>query len=75
MPHDHIRRRLATRLDGAELIAALARLEAGTYGCCEVCRDAIGYHRLYEEPGAVLCERCAIDDTGVRPRSPRTRRE
>jgi DnaK suppressor protein len=38
--------------------AALARIEAGTYGLCEVCGKPIGEERLRAIPWATLC----IDD-------------
>lgn len=34
---------------------ALARLEEGTYGICEVCREPIGEARLEERPATRLC--------------------
>ena len=42
-----------------EIHAALARLEAGTYGTCEVCGGAIGEGRLEARPVARTCIRCA----------------
>lgn len=41
-----------------EVEAALARLEAGTYGLCRVCGSEIGAERLEAVPYATLC----IDD-------------
>ena len=41
-----------------EIDAALQRIEAGTYGICEVCGKPIGAERLYALPWARLC----IDD-------------
>jgi RNA polymerase-binding protein DksA len=41
-----------------EVHAALARIEAGTYGICEVCGKPIGAERLAAIPWARLC----IDD-------------
>ena len=41
-----------------EVEAALARLEAGTYGLCRVCGREIGTKRLEAVPYATLC----IDD-------------
>lgn len=43
----------------AELDAALARVDAGTYGVCEGCGSAIGDARLEALPAARLCIRCA----------------
>lgn len=42
--------RLIERID-----AALGRIEAGTYGTCEVCGRAIGEERLEAVPYATLC--------------------
>jgi DnaK suppressor protein len=43
----------------AEVDAALARLDAGTYGTCERCRQVIAEGRLEARPAARLCIRCA----------------
>ena len=37
---------------------ALARIDAGTYGVCESCGQAIGKARLLAFPRATLCVRC-----------------
>jgi RNA polymerase-binding transcription factor DksA len=42
-----------------EIQAALARLEAGSYGICERCGEEIAPARLAVLPEAVLCVRCA----------------
>jgi RNA polymerase-binding protein DksA len=42
----------------AEIDAALQRIEAGTYGLCEVCGKSIGAERLSALPWTRLC----IDD-------------
>ncbi|HEV7640026.1 MAG TPA: TraR/DksA C4-type zinc finger protein [Gaiellaceae bacterium] len=42
----------------AEIDAALQRIEAGTYGVCEVCGKSIGAERLSALPWTRLC----IDD-------------
>jgi RNA polymerase-binding transcription factor DksA len=49
--------RLATELQETldEVEAALVRLEAGTYGMCEVCGKPIGAARLEAMPAARLC--------------------
>ena len=39
--------------------AAIARVEAGTYGVCEVCGAGIGAARLEALPAARTCIRCA----------------
>ena len=49
--------RLATELRETleEVEAAIVRLEAGTYGRCEVCGKPIGEARLEAMPAARLC--------------------
>ena len=42
-----------------EVDAAVARLEAGTYGTCERCGTPIGEERLAARPAARTCIRCA----------------
>ncbi|MGF9763696.1 TraR/DksA C4-type zinc finger protein [Microvirga sp. 0TCS3.31] len=42
-----------------EVDAALDRVDAGTYGVCEVCGRDIGTPRLEALPAARLCIRCA----------------
>ena len=42
-----------------EVDAALARLERGVYGVCEVCGEPIGEARLEARPVARTCIRCA----------------
>jgi RNA polymerase-binding protein DksA len=43
----------------AEIDAALARLDAGTYGACTACRQAIGPERLEALPWTALCIDCS----------------
>lgn len=43
----------------AEVDAALARVDAGTYGVCERCGAPIGDARLEALPAARLCIACA----------------
>jgi DnaK suppressor protein len=45
--------------DLAAVDAALARLDAGTYGRCEACGEPIADERLAAEPTTSLCERHA----------------
>jgi DnaK suppressor protein len=45
--------------DLAELDAALARVDAGTYGLCASCGNAIPIERLRLLPAATLCVPCA----------------
>ena len=47
------------RLHLAEIDAAEQRLEAGTYGFCERCGDAIAAGRLEARPTARACIGCA----------------
>ena len=53
---------LALAHNSRELLAqnqrALARIEAGTYGICESCGEAIGKARLQAFPRATLCVTC-----------------
>ena len=42
----------------AAIDAALARLDAGTYGRCTSCRNAIAPERLEARPWAALCIDC-----------------
>jgi DnaK suppressor protein len=53
---------LALTHNARELLAqnerALARIEAGTYGTCESCGEAIGKARLQAFPRATLCVTC-----------------
>lgn len=46
-----------------ELVAAIRRVEAGTYGICSVCEGAIEYERLVRDPRATHCAKCAARDT------------
>ena|SRR5690349_6572190 len=43
----------------AEVDAALARVDAGTYGTCERCGRPIGEARLEARPAATTCIDCA----------------
>lgn len=51
--------RRATDAERAEVIAALARWDAGTYGVCESCGRDILPARLEVRPMATLCLTCA----------------
>lgn len=42
-----------------EIVSALRRLDAGTYGTCENCGQPISPERLEARPIARLCIRCA----------------
>jgi DnaK suppressor protein len=41
-----------------EIDAAQARLEAGHFGACEACGEAISLRRLRPTPTVRYCERC-----------------
>jgi RNA polymerase-binding transcription factor len=40
---------------------ALARIEAGTFGICEVCEEEIDYARLEARPVTTLCINCKAE--------------
>jgi DnaK suppressor protein len=42
-----------------ELVAAIRRLEAGSYGVCRRCGAPIDYERLVRNPTATHCAECA----------------
>ena len=48
------------RIRLTQLDHALARLDDGTYGRCEVCGEPISEERLGALPGAVRCIGCAL---------------
>ena len=52
---------LARQAEGhlEEIDAALKRLDAGSYGTCEICGNPIGAERLEARPAARVCIRCA----------------
>jgi len=43
----------------ADVERALAKLDEGTYGSCDVCGEPIAAARLEARPWSVLCVRCA----------------
>jgi DnaK suppressor protein len=43
----------------AEIVAALRRLEAGTYGNCTICEEPIASQRLDALPSTPFCITCA----------------
>jgi DnaK suppressor protein len=45
-----------------EIVDALRRVDAGSYGWCVVCGDAVGFQRLEDFPTARMCESCASDE-------------
>ena len=42
-----------------QIDVAAKRLDAGTYGTCEVCGTLVGQERLEARPAAAVCIRCA----------------
>ena len=58
--NDEVLERLAgsERRHIAQIRAALARLEAGTYDVCEQCGKAVGAGRQAALPEATLCRAC-----------------
>jgi RNA polymerase-binding transcription factor len=57
----------------SDLEAALARIEAGTYGYCTQCGAEIAWERLRAWPVATRCTHCQIahERTFAHPREPR----
>jgi DnaK suppressor protein len=54
--HVGLETRTSVRLEA--ILAALARIEAGTYGTCASCRNPIPYGRLIVMPESTLCLAC-----------------
>ncbi|HEU4383284.1 MAG TPA: TraR/DksA family transcriptional regulator [Anaeromyxobacteraceae bacterium] len=48
------------RAEVAEIDAALARIERGTYGTCQSCGDPVEPARLKAIPEARLCKACSV---------------
>ena len=48
----------ALRADLRRVEAAVRRVEAGEYGYCARCGEAIGLNRLEADPSAALCQAC-----------------
>ncbi|MFB1487936.1 MULTISPECIES: TraR/DksA family transcriptional regulator [unclassified Thiocapsa] len=44
---------------GLEVAAALARIDAGTFGLCCLCRDPLDTERIDSDPAVVYCADCA----------------
>ena len=51
----------ALRADLRRVEAAVRRVEAGEYGYCARCGEAIGLHRLEADPSAALCQACEAE--------------
>ncbi|MBI4081469.1 MAG: RNA polymerase-binding protein DksA [Candidatus Lambdaproteobacteria bacterium] len=45
----------------AKVEEALARIDDGSFGICEVCGEEIGEHRLLARPVTTLCINCKSD--------------
>lgn len=52
-----------------ELVAAIRRVEAGTYGLCLICEAPIEYERLAHNPKAAHCNTCVERVTRTDDRS------
>ena len=52
----------------ARVLRALAKLDEGTYGLCDVCGQPIAEKRLAAMPDAVTCVGCASAQPRVAPR-------
>jgi DnaK suppressor protein len=50
----------AERHEVAEIDAALKRIERGSFGHCEDCDAAIGWHRLRAVPEGRRCDTCEL---------------
>ena len=46
------------QLEWSQITKALARIDAGTYGQCVVCGEAIDILRLKAYPHSAFCHRC-----------------
>lgn len=64
--HMSDRHRLRLRLK--EIVAALGRIDDGTYGVCVGCDEQIKEKRLAVIPEAARCVRCAEDEERLRRR-------
>jgi RNA polymerase-binding transcription factor DksA len=56
---EDLRREPLARRRGLQLLDALRRLEAGTYGVCHGCRLPISYVRLSVIPETTVCVDCS----------------
>ncbi|HSN35924.1 MAG TPA: TraR/DksA C4-type zinc finger protein [Arthrobacter sp.] len=61
-----------SRLGLVQIEAALARIDAGTYGLCEVCGEEISEGRLEARPWTPYCIRHSAGPAGTAGRRPRT---
>ena len=54
---------MRTRLETHKrrLHAALARVDAGSYGCCCACEAELEAERLHSDPAAVFCADCMAE--------------
>ncbi len=58
LAHDNLQLVSTGQASLNELVAALHRLELGTYGACELCHELIAKARLQAHPCAKLCIKC-----------------
>ena len=60
MSADDLQPELRDRSDAqcAQILAALDRVQAGTYGYCAVCKEPIPYGRLEVVPETTTCVKC-----------------
>ena len=49
----------AAKIEIAQIRQAIARIDNGKYGICEVCDEPIGKERLEVLPYSTMCIRCA----------------
>ena len=50
-----------------DVVAALRRLDDGTYGRCQICEEEISDQRLDALPTATMCIECATESRTSRP--------
>lgn len=63
MQNQHLTKGLQVRENArhAQLLEALRRVEAGTYGICAGCEGPIRYERLLVFPETLRCAACGVD--------------
>ena len=48
-----------------KIINALKKIEDGSYGICEVCREPITYDRLRARPETTMCFECKVEQEEI----------